>query len=194
MIERAYREWSSIQDRTSRSAPLASWTWVMSVCQHSLGRSAWNRLSDDLGRLRGLGVINPATMRCRRIVDVDTLRWWWCSRCHPIVAGPASSPSLVRVRRNKIINAITSSGTRAGDVLGRRDLGSNAASPSVRYRATQRDTVASETANSRATTAWDRPSRTPDKMTNRRFDIRPHQPKPTCTCPEQHAPNTLHMS
>ncbi len=44
-----------------------------------------------------------------------------------------------------------------------------------------------------AATAWARPSRTTDKMTNRRFDIHPHQPNPPCTCPELTHPLRHHQ-
>ena len=44
-----------------------------------------------------------------------------------------------------MISSIVSSLTAFGEVFGRRDRGSNAASPSARYRATSRDTQPWET-------------------------------------------------
>lgn len=49
-----------------------------------------------------------------------------------MVVGPASRPSLVKVRLSAQINSIVWSLVRVGVVFGRRDRGSNAVSPSVR--------------------------------------------------------------
>jgi hypothetical protein len=58
-----------------------------------------------------------------------------------------------------------------GQVFGRRDRGSNAASPSVRYRATSRDTQPWETPYRRAASPWLSPSATTAVMTRRAFDM-----------------------
>jgi hypothetical protein len=44
VTDRAYREWSSIQDGISVSCPPASCQWMKPDCQHSLGSSAANRM------------------------------------------------------------------------------------------------------------------------------------------------------
>ena len=62
-----------------------------------------------------------------------------------MVSGPASRPSAVRVRRRSTINSMTVPEIRLGEVRGRRERGSKAASPSMRQRATHRETVAAET-------------------------------------------------
>ncbi len=58
-----------------------------------------------------------------------------------------------------------------GEVFGRRDRDSDAASPSARYRATRRDTQPWDTLYARAASPWDRPSVTTAVMTKRAFDI-----------------------
>jgi hypothetical protein len=47
--------------------------------------------------------------------------------------------------RNRTISSAASALIAFGEVFGRRDRGSNAASPSARYRATSRDTQPWET-------------------------------------------------
>ena len=47
------REWSSIRFKISTSEPVASTTWVTSICQHSLGSSAQKRTQEIFGRLWG---------------------------------------------------------------------------------------------------------------------------------------------
>ena len=61
-----------------------------------------------------------------------------------------------------------------GEVAGRRDRGSNAVSPSARYRATRREIHPWETPYSRATSPCERPSMTTAVMTKRAFDM--HRP------------------
>jgi hypothetical protein len=61
-----------------------------------------------------------------------------------MVAGPASRPAPANSTRRFTIRSTTSAGTRFGELLGRRDFGSNAASPSSRQRASHLDTVASD--------------------------------------------------
>lgn len=64
-------EWSSSQFKISTSVPSARRQWVKSDCQVSFGWAASKRTKEDLGRLRGSGVIRPAVCRMRRIVEVD---------------------------------------------------------------------------------------------------------------------------
>ena len=45
-------------------------------CQHSFGCSAWNRMQEDLGRLRGSGTIRPRADRYRLIAAADTAMPW----------------------------------------------------------------------------------------------------------------------
>ena len=59
VTDRASREWSSSQVKTSVSVPSASGQWVKSDCQHSLGWAASNRRQDDLGRLARVGGDQP---------------------------------------------------------------------------------------------------------------------------------------
>ena len=105
-------------------------------------------LEADIGRPGphfGAGVDDLAAVRSRQIVDGDTAMPWRCWRCQQMVWGPASRPWEKSSARRFTTSSTTSSDTLAGEVRGRRDRGSNAASPSVRYRVTQRDTVALET-------------------------------------------------
>ena len=53
-------------------------------------------------------------------------------RCQAMVWGPASSPLLARVSRSSTIRSIVLCGSRVGLVCGRRERGSNAASPPAR--------------------------------------------------------------
>ena len=62
-----------------------------------------------------------------------------------MVSGPASSPWPARSLRRTMISSAASYVIEAGEVFGRRDRGSNAASPSARYRATSRETQPWET-------------------------------------------------
>ena len=94
---RSSREWSSSMLRISTSVPSASCQWVMSACQRSLGRSAWNRIHDDLGpflRLRGdepAAGQHPPDRRDRRQPSVAA----GCGRgATRIVSAPASRPFL----------------------------------------------------------------------------------------------------
>lgn len=111
-----------------------------------------------------------------------------------MVCGPASSPSESNVSRRFTIYLFRTSETRVGDVLGRRDLGSNASSPSDRYLANSRDTVDSDSPNSRAVAAWESPSRVTDMMMARRFDMPATLAHRSCICPEHDSHTALQMS
>src|SRR5262249_56735424 len=83
-----------------------------------------------------------------------------------------------RSLRRRTIRSTVSPLIAPGEVFGRRDRGSNAASPSARYRATRRLTQPWETPYWRATSPWVRPSDTTAVMTRRAFDIaRPRRPR-----------------
>lgn len=58
-----------------------------------------------------------------------------------MVSGPASCPLATRRSRSAVTASITSLLIARGLLLGRRERGSNAASPSARYLAIHRDTV-----------------------------------------------------
>ena len=122
--------------------------------------------------MRGSGVTRPALARYRLIVAGDTRAWWWCCRCQAMVCGPASRPCPAKSLRSQTISSAVLSGIARGEVTGRRDRGSNAASPSARYRATSRETQPWDTPYWRATSPWVRPSATTAVMTRRAFDIR----------------------
>ena len=79
------------------------------------------------------------------MVEGDTVMWWRWRRCQQMVWGPASRPWDSSSERRFTARSTVSAGTAAGVVRGRLDRGSKAASPSERYRATQRDTVALDT-------------------------------------------------
>jgi hypothetical protein len=92
-------------------------------------------LEAHVGRARSLlrlGVTSPSRTRIRLIVAVATSSFWNCERCHAIVFGPASKPRSPRSCRISTMPSMTSCGVADGESLGRRDLGSNAASPSAR--------------------------------------------------------------
>src|SRR5215469_16296853 len=89
-----------------------------------------------------------------------------------MVSGPASRPCPARSLRSATIRSAVSPLIAFGEVFGRRDRGSNAASPSARYRATSLDTQPCETPYARANSPWDRPSVTTAVLTRRAFDIR----------------------
>jgi hypothetical protein len=57
-----------------------------------------------------------------------------------MVCGPASRLCPASSLRNPVIRPTAASGMARGEAFGRRDRGSNAASPSARYRATRRET------------------------------------------------------
>ena len=87
----------------------------------------------DAGRLRplrGVGGDQPAG-QVRLTVAAETRTWWWCSRCQAMVCGPASRPCPARSLRSPTISSAVSGAIAFGEVLGRRDRGSNAASPSA---------------------------------------------------------------
>ena len=104
------------------------------------------------------------------------MRWLrrWEFGSEELVSRPASRPCSVRVRRSSRIVSTVSVGVAFGDVCGRRDRGSNAASPSARYRAISFETHPRDTPYNRAASAWLRPSTVTDKMIDRRFDIDHH--------------------
>ncbi|HEY3957768.1 MAG TPA: hypothetical protein VGM53_30750 [Streptosporangiaceae bacterium] len=54
-----------------------------------------------------------------------------------MVYGPASRPFPASSLRSLVISSAVSRLMALGEVLGRRDRGSNAASPSARYRASR---------------------------------------------------------
>src|SRR5271156_5844785 len=139
-------------------------------------------MKEDLGRLAGVGMIRPAACRCRLMEATDTLSWWWCSRCQAMVCGPLSRPLLASVSRSPMIRSMVVCGRRAGLVCGRRERGSNAASPSARYRVTSRDIQLWETPYSRATSDWLRPSTMTAVMTKRAFDTRRRWPTHLFRC------------
>jgi len=93
--------------------------------------SASNRMQDDFGRLAGAGVTSPARARYLLTVAADTFTWWWCCRCQAMVCGPASRPCPDSSLRSRMIRSAASSLIAVGEVFGRRDRGSNAASPSA---------------------------------------------------------------
>ena len=70
------REWSSMMLRTSKAVPFSSVTWVMSHCQHSLGRSASKRLYELLGRLCGWAFTKPLALSTRQMVDTEGTTAW----------------------------------------------------------------------------------------------------------------------
>ena len=82
-----------------------------------------------------------------------------------------SADSGTRSWRRFTIAVFTTSDTLVGEACGRRDRGSNAVSPSLRYRPTRRVTHDRDTPNWAATSAWVRPSTVTAKMIERRFDI-----------------------
>nr|WP_238332428.1 hypothetical protein [Kribbella jejuensis] len=69
------------------------------------------------------------------MVLTETVTWWRCRRCQAIVSGPASRPDSASCLRIVMIRSTVDCGIAVGLVLGRRERGSNAASPSARYRA-----------------------------------------------------------
>ena len=85
--------------------------------------------------MAGSGVTSPPLDRYRLTVAAETVTWWWWRRCHTIVCGPASRPCPASSFRSRMIRSAVSSGMAAGEVFGRLDRGSNAASPSAWYRA-----------------------------------------------------------
>ena len=66
------------------------------------------------------------------MVARETVRPWWCSRCQPMVSGPASRPVVVSFCRISVIRSTVSVGVAFGVLFGRRERASNAASPSTR--------------------------------------------------------------
>jgi hypothetical protein len=73
--ERVRRQGLEPRTRGLRDDRLAALSWVKSDCQHSFGCSAANLMQEDLGRLAGSGVTNPARARYRLTVAADTLTW-----------------------------------------------------------------------------------------------------------------------
>ena len=77
VTDRAYRAWSSSQDKISVPVPPASGQWVKSDCQHWFGIAAANRMQEDLGRLRGWGMTMPRRVRYRLTVAGETVTRCW---------------------------------------------------------------------------------------------------------------------
>jgi hypothetical protein len=92
------------------------------------------------GALARFGVTSPARDRYRLIAAAETRAWWRRCRCQAIVCGPASRPWPASSLRSLMIRPAVASGIAAGLVRGRRDRGSNAASPPARYRASSAQT------------------------------------------------------
>ena len=67
------------------------------------------------------------------------------TRCQAMVWAPASNPCPASWWRSLMINATVAAGIAVGWLCGRLDRGSNAASPSARYRATKRLTQPGDT-------------------------------------------------
>jgi hypothetical protein len=88
-------------------------------------------MQEAFGRFFGSGITRPARVRHRLMVAGDT-RHPWPARCQAMVCGPASKPCSANSLRSRTINATTSSVSAVGEVFGRRERGSNAASPSTR--------------------------------------------------------------
>jgi hypothetical protein len=63
------------------------------------------------------------------MVDAEMVVLWWWARCQAMVSGPASRAAVVRVPRSSVISVMVAAGMAAGLVWGRRERGSNAASP-----------------------------------------------------------------
>ena len=68
-------ELSSSMFNTSTSRPREINTWVVSACQHSFGRSAWNLRQELRGRLWGSGTTKPRLESTRQIVATDGTPW-----------------------------------------------------------------------------------------------------------------------
>ena len=80
----------------------------------------------------GCGVTRPWAVRMRLIVARDTASWWCWRRCQAMVSGPASRPCSDSRFRSRTISSTVLALVAVGEVFGRRDRGSNAASPSAR--------------------------------------------------------------
>jgi len=80
----------------------------------------------------GCGVTSPSRVRERLMVATETWVLWWWARCEAMVSGPASRPAVVSVPRSSVISVTVAGGIAVGLVLGRRERGWNAASPSAR--------------------------------------------------------------
>jgi hypothetical protein len=90
-----------------------------------------------------------------------------------MVCGPPSRPCPARSLRSRTISSTVSGATAFGEVFGLRDRGSNADSPSARYRVSSRLIQPRETPYRRAASPWLSPSTVTAVMTRRAFDIRP---------------------
>jgi hypothetical protein len=85
-----------------------------------------------LGRFFGWGVTRLCRVKVRAMELRETLTPWWCSRCQPMVSGPASSPDSASCLRILMIRSTLDCGIEVGLRWGRRDRGVKAASPSAR--------------------------------------------------------------
>jgi hypothetical protein len=65
------------------------------------------------------------------MVATETRVPWWWARCQAMVSGPASRPALVSLSRSSVITLTVAGGIAVGLVVGRRERGWNAASPSA---------------------------------------------------------------
>ena len=120
---------------SSLVAPVAS-VGLDTVAREDLARVEGH--NGDGGRLRGSGTTRPAAWRMRRMVEVEGTGRPSHSRCHAMVAGPASRPPVVSSVRRAMIRSRTASAVRCGLVRGRRDLGSRSSRPPSRYRRRRR--------------------------------------------------------
>lgn len=78
------------------------------------------------------GTTSPALVRWRAMLEPDTTVWWCWSRCQEMISGPASRPASQGSSRSRKISFTVTGGNARGVVFGRRDRGSNAASPTAR--------------------------------------------------------------
>jgi hypothetical protein len=136
VAEMMNREWSSSQIRISAARSSARDQWVKSACQHSLGRSAWNRIQARLGRLRGSGVMAPARVRMRQIVVTEGVLAVSRARSAAIECGPASAPSAIRAARSARTRSTVAWAVALGLDLGLLERGSSASQPPARHAAT----------------------------------------------------------
>jgi len=134
--------------------------WVMSLCQHSLGRSASKRVQLDRGRFCGCGVTNPLRRSARWMVDSDGGVRPACVMCHEMVAAPESSPSSLKCLRQATISSSSALEMMLAGILGSRLSGTSASSPPARQSATCRCTQDFDIPVAAATCRIERPSTT----------------------------------
>jgi hypothetical protein len=127
--------------------------------------------SGSVGRLDGSGVTSPCRARQRLTVAGDTFAWWSCFRCQAMVRGPASGPSPASSSRSRVISSTVPGAVTLGEFFGRRDRGSNAASPSASQRASSVQIHDRATPYEQATSVTGRFSTVTAVMTSRAQDI-----------------------